>query len=72
MKTKVVDALVGLGGLIRYTAICAHLRKLGEADLLEKMDEDPLLGRLMLQHILRSVRQRLQDLRVECLTGSAA
>ncbi len=37
--------------------------------LLEKIEEDPTLGCTMLQHILRSVRQRLHDLRMETMVN---
>lgn len=37
--------------------------------MLEKFEEDPALGCAMLQSVLRSVRQRLHDLRLECLAS---
>lgn len=38
--------------------------------MLEAFEEDPALGLTMLQHVLRSARQRLHDLRLECLSHS--
>jgi CRP-like cAMP-binding protein len=40
--------------------------------LLEAFNEDPTLACAMLRHTLRIARQRMQDLRVECLAQSAA
>ena len=39
--------------------------------LLHAFDDDPTLGCAMLRHILRVARQRMHDLRVECLAQSA-
>ena len=37
--------------------------------MLSKLDADPVLARMILQQVLRTVRQRLNDLRVECLSA---
>ena len=37
--------------------------------MLEKFEEDPALGCIMLQHILVSVRERLHDLRMESMVN---
>lgn len=40
MKTTIVDVLTTGGGMIRFTKICAHLRELGETELIAKTIEE--------------------------------